>query len=303
MMTDTLLMIRPVLFSYNEETAVDNHYQHQNQGVSSEFIQKQALFEFDTFVDKLRSEDINIQVFEDTHDPLTPDSIFPNNWISFHNTTMVLYPMFAHNRRLERRQDIIRHYVSKGLSVLDLTRYEKNNWFLEGTGSMVLDRAHNIAYASFSQRTHPEVFRVFCQKMGYIPVSFHAFQSVHGALKPIYHTNVMMCITQPISIICLDVIKDEVERQRVLASFSKTGKSVLNITEDQLNAFAGNMLEVKNKHGEPYIVMSEQAYKSLDFEQIRFLKSHFKILYSDLQTIEKYGGGSARCMMCEVFTQ
>ncbi len=302
--TGNILMIRPVHFSFNEQTATDNHYQKKGQ-LSSAQIQEKALAEFNAFVKKLEDHSILVYDEDDTTSTITPDSIFPNNWISFHEGKIVLYPMYAENRRLERRKDIVEHFVQHYFGgkteVIDLSYFEKEGKFLEGTGSMVLDRENKLAYASLSQRTHEEVLNVFCEKLNYTPVTFHSLQTVKEGLKPIYHTNVMMCITEKNAIICLDVIKNETERKKVVDALEKTGKTIIEITEEQVNNFAGNMLQVHDKFGKPYLIMSQQAYKSLNQAQIEALRQENEIIDSDLSTIETYGGGSARCMMCEVF--
>ncbi len=299
--THTLLLIKPVCFSFNEETAADNHYQKNEALFSYQEVQQRALTEFNNFVQLLSEHQIMVHIETDTPSPITPDSIFPNNWISFHENQIVLYPMFAKNRRLERRKDIIEHYVKKGTNILDLSFYEAKKQYLEGTGSMVLDRAHKIAYASISQRTNRDVLEHFCKALEYTSVAFHSMQQVDNQLKPIYHTNVMMCITEQSAIICLEVIKDIKEREKVVQSLEKTGKRIISISEDQVNHFAGNMLQVRNLLDQPYLIMSTQAFTHLTKEQIAVLEQENTILHSDIQTIETYGGGSARCMMCEVF--
>jgi hypothetical protein len=306
--TDTILMIRPVNFRMNEQTATNNYYQRVLDNVTSDEVKERSEKEFDAFVQKLRAHDIRVIVINDTPDPSTPDSIFPNNWVSFHEDGRVgLYPMFAPNRRLERRSDILKelkttHHL-KLSSVEDFSNFEQENEFLEGTGSMVLDRENKIAYAAISVRTNPEVLREFCKRFGYSPVIFTANQTVNGERLPIYHTNVMMCIADKFAIICADTIDDPLERQAVLASIEQTGKEIIYITEDQKHRFAGNMLQVhaQSDPNKKYLVMSEAAYTSLTNAQKEGIEKYCPIIHNSLDTIEALGGGSARCMMAEVF--
>lgn len=296
--TSTILMIRPVNFGFNEQTAGSNAFQSRN--AEQQQVQDKALKEFDAFVSILCENGVNVTVVDDTHEPHTPDSIFPNNWVSFHSDGNVfLYPMMAENRRLERREDIIMRLEDKFTvkHVLDLSRFEHEHKFLEGTGSMVLDREHKIAYACLSPRTDKEVLDLFCKESGYKPVLFHAVDE-NG--MDIYHTNVLMCVGSSYAVICMDSIKDATEKATVLDSFRSTQKQVITITFDQMNHFAGNMLEVENKAGESLIVMSKSAWDSLNYEQRAILSSFSKPVYADISTIESNGGGSARCMMAEV---
>jgi hypothetical protein len=306
--TDTILMIRPVNFRLNEETAVNNYYQKSLTGVTSEDVNQRAAREFDNFVTTLRDHDIRVIVIDDTPEPSTPDSIFPNNWISFHQDGRVgLYPMFAPNRRLERRNDILEQlqdsYQLRVASIHDFSHYESENVYLEGTGSMVLDRENKIAYAAISERTDADAFREFCQKFSYTPVMFTANQDVNGKRLSIYHTNVMMCVADRFAVLCADTIDDPLERQAVIASLEQTGKEIIYITEDQKHHFAGNMLQVhaRNNPEKKYLVMSEAAYSSLTDTQRTAIEKYGKIIHSSLDTIETLGGGSARCMMAEVF--
>ena len=303
--TSNILMIRPVAFAMNSETAKDNHYQNQESGISGLSAQNQALFEFDAFVTKLRNEGVNVTVIDDTLEPRTPDSIFPNNWISFHETGMVvLYPMFAENRRTERREDILDKLKEEGFNiqeVLDYSPSESEEMFLEGTGSLVLDRENLVAYAGLSQRTDETLLNDWALQLGYSIVSFHSMQDVNGQLLPIYHTNVMMSVGQEIAILCADSIKDEMERNKVIESLKKTNKEIVFISEAQKSSFAGNMLQVVNDKDKHILVMSTQAFESLNDEQISTIKKSNRILHSSLETIETLGGGSARCMMAEVF--
>lgn len=296
--TSTILMIRPVSFAFNEQTAGSNAFQNRN--TEQQRVQDNALQEFDRFVGLLRKNGVEVIVIDDTAEPHTPDSIFPNNWVSFHNDgTVFLYPMMAENRRLERREDIIMQLEDefKVKHVIDLSHFEHENKFLEGTGSMVLDRENKIAYACLSPRTDKIVLEEFCKDGGYKSVLFH---SVDQNGMDIYHTNVLMCIGSSYAVICLDSIKDEVEKQNVITSLQSTQKQVVTISFEQMNHFAGNMLEVQNKDGESLIVMSKSAWDSLNYEQKAILSSFSKPVYSDIGTIENNGGGSARCMMAEV---
>ncbi|TNF26095.1 MAG: amidinotransferase [Bacteroidetes bacterium] len=298
-------MIRPVAFAMNAETAKDNHYQNQQAGISETKAQEEALKEFDAFVEKLRDAGVNVIVVEDTPEPRTPDSIFPNNWVSFHeNGLVVLYPMCAENRRLERREDILERLKEKGFKIsetLDYSPSESDGLFLEGTGSLVLDRENLIAYACISQRTNEMLLKDWGEQLGYEVVSFRALQDVDGQLLPIYHTNVMMSVGEEIAIICADSIKDQAERNAVITKLEQTRKTIVYITEDQKSSFAGNMLQVVNSSGEKIMVMSTQAFESLTAEQKTEIEKTNRILHSSLTTIETLGGGSARCMMAEVF--
>ena len=299
--TDTVLMIEPIAFGFNEQTAVNNYFQVQQEGK----VQEKALEEFHSFVEKLRAKGINVLTIKDTIDPKTPDSIFPNNWVSFHNDgKVVLYPMFAPNRRVERRTDILETLKVKGFEITeieDLSHFENQQKFLEGTGSMIFDHDHKIAYGSVSLRLDEELFRQFCTKFGFRPVVFHSYQNAGDQRLPIYHTNVMMCVADKFVVICLDCIDDELEREKVQEVIKSTQKEIIEISEDQMQQFAGNMLQVQNEAGEKFLVMSESAYRSLTAQQISAIEKYCEIIYSDLNTIETNGGGSARCMLAEVF--
>jgi hypothetical protein len=303
--TNSILMIRPVAFRMNEETAVNNYYQKVLDGLSPETVNTKAQAEFDAFVTKLRKVGVNVTVVEDTLEPNTPDSVFPNNWISFHESgDVVLYPMFAENRRAERREDILDVLEDDGFvinEIMDYTLAEEDNVFLEGTGSLLLDRENGKAYCALSPRADEELMIEFCEDFEFTPVIFEAFQTVNGERKLIYHTNVMMCLGDTFAVICADCIDDKKERKMVLDSLRGDDKEIILITEDQVNNFAGNMLEVKGKNEERFIVMSESAYKSLTKKQIAQLEAHVEIIHSSLDTIEACGGGSARCMMAEIF--
>lgn len=298
-------MIRPVAFRMNEQTAVNNYYQKVIDGLLPATVNAKAQQEFDAFVAKLKSVGVDVIVVEDTLNPDTPDSIFPNNWISFHeNGDIALYPMFAENRRLERREEILDILEEKGFiidNIMDYTSAEEDSFFLEGTGSIVLDRENGKAYCALSPRADEELFIEFCEDFDLNPIIFEAFQTVNGERKLIYHTNVMMCIGETYAVICADSIDDKKERKMVIDSLKGDDKEVIYITEDQMNNFAGNMLEVKGANDRRYLVMSAAAYKSLTKKQIAQLEEHVTILSSSLDTIEACGGGSARCMMAEIF--
>jgi hypothetical protein len=303
--TNSILMIRPVAFRMNEQTAVNNYYQKVIDDLLPATVNAKAQQEFDAFVTKLRAVGVNVLVVDDTTAPNTPDSIFPNNWISFHeNGDVALYPMFAENRRQERREELLDILEEKGFfieNIVDYTSAEEDGYFLEGTGSIVLDRANGKAYCALSPRADEELFIEFCEDFDLNPIIFEAFQTVNGERKLIYHTNVMMCLGETYAVICADAIDDKKERKMVLDSLKGDEKEVILITEEQVNNFAGNMLEVKGANDRRYLVMSTSAYKSLTKKQIAQLEEHVTILSSSLDTIEACGGGSARCMMAEIF--
>lgn len=302
---NTLLMIEPVAFGFNEQTALNNYFQSHEGASDAQNIQKLALTEFKNLENALRNKDINLFVVTDSVDPHTPDSIFPNNWISFHRDGHVaVYPMYAENRRLERRAEILHQLVKDKFVVMDIVDYsaaEKENRFLEGTGSMVLDREHKIAYAALSERTDKNLFEKFCKDFKYKPISFNTFHTVNGERKPIYHTNVMMCVASGYTVICLEAIDNPKERDLVTESLRSTRKEIIEISEDQMNHFAGNMLQVQNFKTERFLVMSQSAYNSLGKEQIAAIEKYNPIISVDIPTIEKYGGGSVRCMLAEIF--
>jgi hypothetical protein len=303
--TNSVLMIRPVAFRMNEQTAVNNYYQKVLDGLLPATVNAKAQQEFDAFVEKLRAVGVDVTVVDDTLNPDTPDSVFPNNWISFHeNGDVVFYPMFAENRRKERREDILDILEDKGFvinEIMDYTAAEEDGFFLEGTGSLLLDRANGKAYCALSPRADEELFIEFCEDFDYAPVIFEAFQTVDGERKLIYHTNVMMCLGETYAVICAESIDDKKERKMVLDNLKADGKEIILITEDQVNSFAGNMLEVLGANERRYLVMSAAAHQSLTKKQIAQLEEHVTILSSSLDTIEACGGGSARCMMAEVF--
>ena len=303
--TNSILMIRPVAFRMNEQTAVNNYYQKVLENTTPATVNAKAQQEFDAFVDKLRKVGVNVIVVDDTLEPDTPDSIFPNNWISFHeNGDVTLYPMFAENRRLERREDILEKLEEEGFiinEIMDYTSAEEDGFFLEGTGSILLDRDNAKAYCALSPRADEELFIEFCEDYDLAPVIFEAFQTVNGERKLIYHTNVMMCLGETFAVICAECIDDKKERKMVLDNLKADEKDIILIAEDQMNNFAGNMLQVKGKDDKRYLVMSNSAHQSLTKAQLQKIEQHCEIISSSLDTIEACGGGSARCMMAEVF--
>ena len=303
--TNSILMIRPVAFRMNEQTAVNNYYQKELENLFPATVNAKAQEEFDAFVKKMRAVGVNVIVADDTTESDTPDSIFPNNWISFHeNGDVVLYPLFAENRREERREDILDVLEDNGFvinEIMDYTSAEEDGFYLEGTGSIVLDRENGKAYCALSPRADEELFIEFCEDFEFYPVLFEAFQTVNDERKLIYHTNVMMCIGETFAVICADCIDDKKERKMVLDSLRGDEKEVILITEAQVNNFAGNMLEVIGADERRYLVMSRSAHQSLTKKQIAQLEEHVTILSSSLDTIEACGGGSARCMMAEIF--
>lgn len=303
--TNAILMIRPVAFRMNEQTAVNNYYQKVLKDLLPSAVNARAQQEFDIFVNKLRQVGVDVTVVDDIAERDTPDSIFPNNWISFHeNGDVALYPMFAENRRDERREDVMEMIEEKGYvieNVVDYTSAEEDGYFLEGTGSIVLDRPNGKAYCALSPRADEELFIEFCEDFELTPVIFEAYQNVGKERKLIYHTNVMMCLGDTFAVICADSIDDKTERKHVLNNLKEDKKEIILITEEQLDYFAGNMLQVRGTGNKSYIVMSGAAHNSLTDEQIRKLGKHGDILSSSLDTIEACGGGSARCMMAEIF--
>jgi len=295
--TNHLLMIRPVSFGFNEQTAGSNAFQNRD---GANDAQQQALKEFDGFVQVLRDNGVDVTVIDDTKEPHTPDSIFPNNWVSFHSDgNIFLYPMQAENRRLERREDIISDLEDKFTvhRIEDMSHFEAEGKFLEGTGSMVLDRENKIVYACISPRTNKDVLAEFCRETGYTAVTFDAVDQNGQA---IYHTNVVMGIGSDFAVVCLESIADATERELISKSLQENGKEIIDISFDQMNRFAGNILEVKNDKGEILIVMSQTAFNTFTSEQKTAMEKYGKLVHADIHTIEYIGGGSARCMMAEV---
>lgn len=303
--TNSILMIRPINFRMNEQTAVNNYYQKVLSTMLPDSVNINAQLEFDNYVNKLKSYGVEVIVISDVEDSDTPDSIFPNNWISFHeNGTVGIYPMFAENRRHERREDILDQLEEKGFVIknsVDYTSAENEGIFLEGTGSLLLDRVNRKAYCALSPRADEDLCIEFCEDFEYTPVVFSSFQTVNDKRKAIYHTNVMMCLAETFAVICLDSIDDKKERKNVLKHLKEDGKKIIEISEDQVNHFAGNMLQVRGTDDELFLVMSQAARNSLNQSQLSQIQNHCKIISSPLDTIEACGGGSARCMMAEIF--
>ncbi|WP_375235573.1 citrulline utilization hydrolase CtlX [Winogradskyella sp.] len=302
--TNTILMIRPVNFRMNEETAVNNYFQ-EDLDIKNTEINRKALEEFDEFVEKLRIVGINVIVESDDKLMDTPDSIFPNNWVSFHgNGDVAIYPMFAENRRKERRDEVFIRLENEGFkieNIIDYTSAEDEGIFLEGTGSLILDRVNSKAYCALSPRADEDLVIEFCEDFEYTPIIFTANQTVEGKRLAIYHTNVMMCLAENFAIICLDTIDDKKERKNVVKNLKQDGKEIISITEVQMHQFAGNMLQLRGEKNQRYLIMSNSAHNSLTPQQINAIEKHCPIISSSLKTIETCGGGSARCMMAEVF--
>ena len=302
--TDQLLMIRPSCFYTNEQTAINNYFQHQTQENQVTTTVK-AQQEFDDFVSELRFHGVVVHVWQDLIEPNTPDALFPNNWISFHKPkTIVTYPMYAVNRQMEVSKAPIEFLESKGFlfsNQIDFTSFISSNLFLEGTGSMVLDRVNQIAYCARSERTNPILIDKFCQKMGYRAVVFSSFQSVKRKRQLIYHTNVMMSIGLDFAMVCLDSIDETKERNALIHSLETTGKTIIELTEEQIHQFAGNVLELQSNNGDRLLAMSTSAFDALTDSQKSALSSKLTMVHSPLTTIERLGGGSARCMMAELF--
>ena len=296
-------MIRPINFGYNEETAQDNHYQIKDSIIKNS--NKSAQKEFDNMVNNLRQNGISVHVFQDDEKDYTPDSIFPNNWVSFHeNGDLGLFPMYAENRRLERRQEVLEFLENEGFTISNIVDYssaESENKFLEGTGSMILDRENRVAYCSISNRSNEDLFIEFCEDFEFTPVLFNSFQTVGNKRLPIYHTNVMMCIATDYVIICLDSIDDKNQRKNVSDFINQSEKKLIEISEKQVESFAGNMLELVNENNESVLVMSKSAEDSLNQNQKNIITNYSRIVSCDINTIEVCGGGSARCMMAEIF--
>ena len=303
--TNTVLMVRPANFRANPETQINNYYQSNTTDVLPQTLQQKALKEFNNYVLKLKSLDIQVIVVEDQEALNLPDAVFPNNWITFHeNGTLAMYPMFAKNRRLERRTDILDIIESHGFvinDILDYTDAENEAVFLEGTGSMVLDRENRKAYCAISPRTNEDLFIEFCEDFEYTPVIFYANQTIKNQRKPIYHTNVMLSIAKTFAIACLEAIDDKKERKNLVKHLKNDGKAIINITEAQLASFVGNVIQLKNSKQESFLIMSTKAYNTLTPAQLSVINKHTKIESINIDTIETYGGGSVRCMLAEIF--
>ncbi len=303
--TNSILMIRPVNFRMNEQTAVNNYFM-EDMSIKNAEINTRAQKEFDQFVELLRYNGVEVIVVDDRIETDTPDSVFPNNWISFHgNGNIVVYPMFAENRRKERREDLFDILEENGFridQIVDYTSAEEDSLFLEATGSIIMDRINQKAYCALSERAHEELLIEFCEDFECTPVIFTANQTVDGERLPIYHTNVMMCLAEEFAVICMDSIDDKSEKKNVRKHLKEDGKTIIEISEAQMHQFAGNMLQVIGNDNQRLLVMSSSAYKSLSPAQLSMLeKFNDKIIHSPLDTIETCGGGSARCMMAEIF--
>ncbi|MFC3878677.1 citrulline utilization hydrolase CtlX [Algoriphagus namhaensis] len=299
-----ILMVRPAHFGFNPETAENNFYQKNDTRPQQE-IEEQARVEFDGFVALLRDQGVNVIVVEDTAEPVKTDAVFPNNWFSTHpDGKLITYPMYSPNRRLERRKDLIELLMSMNFQIsdlIDLSFFEQDDQFLEGTGSMVMDHTSKTIFACYSERTHPFPLEYVGKILGYKIVGFNAVQEIDGVQSPIYHTNVMMHIGTDLAIVCLDSIPKASEKQAVQKALTSAGKKVIPITAKQKFNFAGNMLEVSNDGGEKFTVMSQSALDSLNVGQIQLIEKYTTIINPKIPTIEKLGGGSARCMMAEIF--
>jgi hypothetical protein len=301
--TAHILMVRPANFAFNAETAENNAFQSRDNNMSAEEMRQNAIREFDGFVAQLRAAGVQVLVAEDSALPAKPDAVFPNNWVSFHaDGSIVTYPMYAPTRRLERREEIIQDLLRQGFRTngkrLHLEQYEAEGRFLEGTGSIIFDHPHRLAYACLSPRTDAALLEELCQAIGYQKVVFHA---VDASGQDIYHTNVMMALGETFVVICMDSVRDTAERALLERHFADTRKAIVDISLDQMNAFAGNMLQVRNLDGDTILVMSSTAYQALRPEQVATLEAHTRLLHAPIPTIENYGGGSARCMMAELF--
>lgn len=302
--TNTILMVRPAAFRMNEQTKVNNFFQEELDLQEAQ-INERAQAEFDAFVNKLREVGVHVLVHQDKKENDTPDSIYPNNWISFHQSgNIALYPMFAENRRRERNEEVLKLVESDGFqidNVVDYTEAENESLYLEGTGSLILDRVNRKAYCALSDRADEQLVIEFCEEFEYTPVIFTAYHTVAGKREVIYHTNILMCVGTTFAVICLDTIDDKKEKKNVTQHLRQDNKEIIPITEAQMNQFAGNMLQVVGSDNKTYLVMSQAAKDSLTVAQVKAIEKHTNILSSDLTTIETLGGGSARCMMAEVF--
>lgn len=299
-----LLMVRPSSFRMNEQTAVNNYFQSDSE-LGAEAIVQEARVKFDAMVTALRGAGVEVVVFDEPEGSDTPDALFPNNWISMHaDKRVALYPMYAENRREERREEVLDLLEKEGFQIeeiVDYTSAEEEGFFLEGTGSMILDHINRIAYCALSERADEELFIEFCEDFEYTPCTFNAYQSVNEKRLRIYHTNVMMCVADRYAVVCLECIDDASERKQLKKQLKDAGKTIVAITEDQMHQFAGNMLQVGDQDGNPILVMSDTAYNSLRPDQLRILESFNPIIHPELNLIEQCGGGSARCMMAEIF--
>lgn len=298
--TDSILLIKPSCFQFNTETESSNLFQEQLLESKEDIMQK-AIEEFNQLAQLLEHNGIDVTIIEDSKEPQKPDAVFPNNWISFHdNGKIILYPMLAENRRVERRQEIIEQLSQKFIinQTIDFSYYEQESKFLEGTGSVILDRKNKKAYACLSPRTNKELLFKLCEELDYLPIFFYSFDE--GG-NEIYHTNVMMCLGTHFAVVCLSSIQNEKDKKDLIYEIEKSNKEIIDIDFNQVKCFAGNMLELKNKKGNSIIVLSQSAYSSLNQNQISRLQKHGKLLPLLVNTIEKVGGGSVRCMIAEIF--
>ncbi|NDV13401.1 citrulline utilization hydrolase CtlX [Crenobacter caeni] len=303
--TNSIAMVRPIAFYFNEETAANDFFQ-KNLGEKRDVVQAKALIEFDGFVDKLREKGITVNVIQDDDSVFyTPDSIFPNNWfVSLEDNKLVLCPMFAKDRRTERTKflgSLIAAIGKDTLEIHDYTKYEAEGRFLEGTGAMILDRVNKKAYCCLSERADEGLFRQFCADFGFKPVPFHGFQTYREQRVPIYHTNVMMALGEKFAVVCLSAIDDEKERQAVVDELTESGKEILDVSEDEIDNFAGNEIELEGADGKRYTVMTHSTFNVLTDEQKAVIQKSSEILIGDVHTIETYGGGSVRCMISELY--
>ena len=300
--TQHILMVRPASFGYNPETAGSNVFQHDSKDMLPNAVRKAARKEFDGMVSLLRSAGVEVTVVPDSARPEKTDAVFPNNWVSFHQEgTVITYPMMSPNRRKERRRKVLGLITEAGYEInrrINLEFFEKIHKFLEGTGSLVFDHSNRIAFACLSERTHPDLVRELCNRINYKPLVFRA---EHPVGKPVYHTNVVMSVGTDFAVICLDAIPDKEDRHRLQNQLERSEKNIIPISTSQMANYAGNMLQIDSSNGQPVLAMSTRAFNSLDKGQISLLEQSGQILHAPIDTIEKYGGGSARCMMAEIF--
>jgi hypothetical protein len=296
-------MVRPSNFGFNPETAQNNAFQNNISSLTTSEISLKAIEEFDVMVEGLRNLGVKVIVIEDTVAPKKTDAVYPNNWFTTHSSgELYLYPMYSTNRRLERRADVVKRISEEfHLEVNEsILREEDGNRFLEGTGSIILDRPNKLIYACYSERTNRDLLAKYAMSIDYEPIGFHA-EDQGGT--PYYHTNVIMALGKNVAVLCTESIVNEIQRLYVIDRLSKTGKDIVEISRDQVLSFAGNMLEVLGKSEKPILVMSTSAFKSLTVSQKQIIEKHDIIFHSPLSTIEKFGGGSARCMMAEIFSK
>ncbi|BAK77790.1 putative amidinotransferase [Pseudogulbenkiania sp. NH8B] len=297
--TSTILMIRPARFLSNPQTSPSNTFQKSD--IDHQEAQQNALAEFDAYAGELRRCGVDVLVIDDTVEPHTPDSIFPNNWISLHaDGKVLLYPMEAPNRRLERNNKVLEKITEAFAveEVIDLSGFERVGQYHEGTGTMIFDHNQKMAYVCFSSRSSEAVMKAVSETIGYQALWFHSVDR-HG--KPIYHTNVMMCVGKTLAVVCLESIRDRNERTALVQALTASGKEIIDISYDQLEHFAGNMLELSSRDGEAVFALSRQAWSSLTPEQQTAISSYARVAQAPIDTIERLGGGGARCMIAEIF--